>query len=294
MRSFVVAISTLCLLSSPLALTAAETITLPNCWLSLDEEVLVPAQEPGVLVEIPVREGQQVTKGQLLAQIDNLIPRAKQNVAHYKLEVAKKQATDDIDVQYATAAFQYARAKVQRDVAANARTPGTITDEVLEEHQLEREKFRLAIDKAKKDLDVNALQQEVANAELEAAKADVEHRRLIAPLDAEVIELSRHVGEWVQAGDPVMRLLRLDKLRVQGLLTAKKYQISDVKDRPVQVTVTLSRGQRQSFPGKIVFVNPLIRVGGEFEVRAEVQNRKEGDSWILSPGLGAEMTIELK
>jgi hypothetical protein len=43
-----------------------------------------------------------------------------------------------------------------------------------------------------------------------------------------------------------------------------------------------------------VFVNPLIRSGGEFQVRTEVKNRKDGEFWLLSPGLKAEMTIQLK
>jgi hypothetical protein len=43
-----------------------------------------------------------------------------------------------------------------------------------------------------------------------------------------------------------------------------------------------------------VFVNPLIRTGGSFQVRAEVENRKENGFWVLSPGMPATMTIQLK
>ena len=59
----------------------------------------------------------------------------------------------------------------------------------------------------------------------------------------------------------------------------------------MQVVVTLAHGQRETFPGKIVYVNPLVQAGGEFQVRAEVQNRQDSGGWILSPGLTAEMTI---
>ena len=43
----------------------------------------------------------------------------------------------------------------------------------------------------------------------------------------------------------------------------------------MSVAVTLARGQTETFPGKIVYVKPLVEAGGEFLVRAEVQNRKE-------------------
>ena len=149
------------------------------------------------------------------------------------------------------------------------------------------------IEKSKKDMDVAGLQAQVSEAELKAAEAKLEHRRLLAPLDALVIELKSHEGEWVAAGDTVMRLVRVDLLRVQGRLNAKDYRASEIQGRPVQIVVTLARGQRETFPGKIVFVSPEVH-GGEFEVRAEMKNRKDGDFWLLSPGMKAEMTIQLK
>ena len=103
MRFFVLLLTVLGLRCRFAMLQAADTVTLPNCLLSLDEEVQVPAQEAGVLVKIPVHDGQQVAKGELLAQIDDIVPQMQYNVAEYKLKVAEKQAADDIDVRYAIA-----------------------------------------------------------------------------------------------------------------------------------------------------------------------------------------------
>ncbi len=277
----------------PSLLPAADTITLPNCLLSLDAEVQVPAQEPGVLLQIPVREGQQVAEGELLAQIDDILPKMQYNVAYYKMKVAEKEASDDIEVQYARAAYNYAGAKLERSLSANKQHPNTRTDEEIDEQRLDKEKSRLMIEKSQKDLDVAKLQKEVSAAELEAAKANLEHHKLQAPLDAVVVELARHEGEWVAAGDTVMRLVKVDPLRVEGFLKAEECRPSDIQGRPVEVVVTLPSGQKESFPGRVVFVNPVIR-GGNFLVRAEVRNRKDGDFWLLNPGMKAEMIIELK
>jgi multidrug efflux pump subunit AcrA (membrane-fusion protein) len=274
-------------------LQAAETVTLPNCLLSLDAEVQVPAQEAGVLLHIPVHEGQQVTKGDLLAQIDDILPKMKYNVAYYKLKVAEKEAANDIEVRYSVAAYKYAGAKLQRSFSANEKTPNTRTAEEIDEQKLDKEKSKLMIEKSQKDLDVAGLQQGVSKAELEAAKADLEHRKLLAPLNAMVVELARHEGEWVAAGDTVMRLVKIDPLRVQGYLNAEKYRPSDIQGQPVQVVVTLPSGQKESFPGTVTYVNPVIR-GGNFQIRAEVRNRMEGGFPLLNPGMKAEMTIQLK
>ncbi len=283
------------LLSGPLSFLvhAADTIVLSDCLISLSDEVAVPAQEPGVLVKIPVRDGQQVSKGDLLAQIDDIVPRAKQNVSTYKLEVAKREAQDDINIRFSKAAAAVARADCEQDEEANRRIPGTVQQTTVREHLLKTRQMELSIEKATKDMDVAKLQAGVSQAELDAAVADVTRCRIVAPLDAIVVELKPHEGEWVQAGDTIMRLMRLDLLRVEGLLDAKNYRPSEIQDQPVQVVVTLPHGKKESFSGKIVFVKPIIE-GRKFSVRAEVQNRRENGFWILCPGQIADMTIQVK
>ena len=294
MRPLSIILVSLGLFSASSAWTAAETVTLPNCLLSLDAEVLMPAQEAGVLVRIPTREGQQVAKGDLLAQIDDTLPRLQQNVAINKLKAAQREADDDVSVRYSTAAAKVAEADYLQALEANAKVRGVVPQAEVRRLLLKQREMELSIEKSQKERDVAALQAKVNEAEVEAAAANLERRRLVAPLDAVVVELTHHEGEWVQPGDPVMRLVRVDLLRVEGFLNAKNHRPSEIRGRPVEVVVTLARGKQETFPGKIVYVKPLIEAGGEFLVRAEVKNRQENDFWILSPGLKAEMTIQLK
>jgi multidrug efflux pump subunit AcrA (membrane-fusion protein) len=273
---------------------AADTVTLPNCVLSLDAQAEIPAQEPGVLTSIPVREGQSVVTDQLLAQIDDLIPRMRYEVAKNKLEVSQKQAEDDIDIRYARKAAAVAQAIYEGSVKSNQTVTGAVADADVKQQKLEWEKFLLSIEKAQKDFEVARLQVKVSEAELQAANADVEHRRLVAPLDGVVVELMRHQGEWVQAGETVMRIVRVDVLRVEGRLNIKDYQPSEIRDRSVSIVIKLPGDKRATVPGRIVYVSPLVATGGYFDVRAEIKNRQEDGVWVLSPGMSAEMTIQLK
>src|SRR5208283_3183306 len=156
MRFLALMLAGLLFLSSCLLLRA-ETIVVP-CELYADADVQVPAQEDGVLLKIAVREGQQVVKNDLLAQIDDIIPQMQYNVNYYKLKVAEKQALDDVDVQYARAGYDVAVAKLQRSLRSIAITPKSVADDTIDEQRLEKEKFRLSIEKAQKDLQVAVLQ----------------------------------------------------------------------------------------------------------------------------------------
>jgi multidrug resistance efflux pump len=282
----------LCLvLSAPVA-NAAETIDIPNCLIMLKEEVMVPAQEAGMLTEVPVVEGQAVRKGEKLSQIDDMIPQAQRHVAENKLKAAEAEANSTVSVKYAKAAADSADADYDQFNDANTRVKGSVTQMKLRELALKAVEMHLATEKAEKDHNVAIHQAGVAQAELEAAEANNKHRTVSSMIDGEVVDVKRHVGEWVAAGDTIMHLVRMDRLRVIGSMKASDYLPSEIAGRPVTITIQLPHGQKETFPGKVVFVSPLV-LGGEFEVRAEVDNRKVGNFWILRPGLHVDMKIEL-
>jgi len=304
MRLMVLVLSGLWLVSSPSLLRAADTATatITDCTLVPDQEAQIPAQEAGVLTKILVREGDTVAAKQLLAQIDDVLPRMQRDVAGFKLDAAKKKAEDDVDIRFAFKSAQVAEAEYNQAESANKNVPGTVPQAEVRRRLLDWHKMVLSVEKAKKEQAIAALEAKVAEAELNAAIANVGRRQLIAPswldrasrpLDAVVVELTQRVGQWVQIGEPVMRLVRMDRLRVNGVLDAKLYRPSEIKDRPVRVAVMLPRIGRQTFSGRIVYVKPVIE-GGTLQVRAEVENRKQDGVWILNPGMPAEMTIELK
>ena len=230
----------------------------------------------------------------MLAQIDDVVPEMQRRVADFKYKVAEKQANDTVDIRYAKKAADVAQATYDKDLEANRQHAKTVTEVQLDEHRLKRDKFVLAIEKAEKDQAVNKLQMGVSQAELNATEENVKRRKVIAPLDAVVSHLTSHLGEWVQQGETIMELVRVDLLRVEGRLNVKDYRPSEIYGRPVSVVVEFPHGQTETFSGTIVFVSPVIESGGDFLVRAEVKNRKENGFWVLTAGLQAKMTIELK
>ena len=95
------------------------------------------------------------------------------------------------------------------------------------------------------------------------------------------------MGEWVQAGETVVHVVQMDVLRAEGSLNVSEYVPYEIIGKPVTVEVELDRGRTMTFPGKIVFVDPMIRPNGTYIVRAEVENRVENGQWILRPGMTA-------
>ena len=278
----------------PAASAAHDSVTLSHCLISLAEEAQVPAKEAGQLVEIPVTAGSQVTKGQLLAQIDDARPQIELKGALYKWDVDKQKASNDINVRYADKGAKVSEHAYLQKLEANRKVSGTVSDIEVEQTKLEWEKFVLQIEQSKFEMVVAGLEAKVKEAEADAARDSMERRKIRAPLDGVVVELKKHVGEWVVAGDPVLRVFRMDRLWIEGFLKADEYSPGEIDQRPVTVRVTLAHGRTEDFHGQVIFVNPQIEPGGEFRIRAEVYNRAENGNWMLQPGHTAEMTIHLK
>ncbi|MGC3967454.1 MAG: HlyD family secretion protein [Pirellulales bacterium] len=99
-------------------------------------------------------------------------------------------------------------------------------------------------------------------------------------------------GEWVEPGKPVVRLVRLDRLRVEGFVRYDQQSPGSLHGKTVRAEIASAGGVRHSFSGRVTFVSPIVQPGGEYRIWAEVENRRENEHWLLRPGLEAELTIE--
>ena len=293
-----IVLSALCVVNRLLAGTqrvaGAEGVTLSGCLVSLIEKVEVPAREPGVLLKLYVKEGDQVAVGDPLAQIDDRHAQVQKKAAELKLKVASEEAVNDVNVRYATATAKVAEAEYLQRIEANRKVAGAVSQSEIRALLLKHHEAVLSIEQAQMRRRIATLEMGVSKAELEAAEDNIRRRMITSPLDGVVVEILHHAGEWVQAGEPVLHIIRVNRLRVEGFLSASKYEAGEIHGRNVDVGVQLARGRRETFKGKVVFVDPRVQASNEFRVWAEVDNKQRGGHWLLGPGRGATMTIHLK
>ncbi|HZZ28741.1 MAG TPA: HlyD family efflux transporter periplasmic adaptor subunit [Pirellulales bacterium] len=270
------------------------TVTLDHSEVRLDEEAQVPAQEAGVLMKIEVHEGDQVPLNTLLAQIDDAQVQKQLKNATAEYNGAAEKSNSDIDVRYATAAYEVAKFEYLRCLEANKKQPLAFSDVEMAEKKFAADKANLAIEQAGKQHIVDGYTSEAKEAEVDLAKEAIKRRKITSPIEGVVQQVYAHLGEWVKPGDAVVRVIRMDRLRVEGYLDKDKFSPGEIADHPVVVQAELTNGRKVQFPGKIVFVDPEVRGETEYTVRATVDNRKENGQWLLRPGMPAAMTIQLK
>ncbi len=270
-----------------------EDPVVPNCFVSLMEEAKVPGREPGVLASLEAKEGLQVKAGGLLGRIDDSEPTMQKRIKMKEHETSQEQATNDVNVRYAKAATDVAKATYEKAEEANDRTKGAVTKAELRKLELEFIKAKLQIEQAQHEQKVAQLTSDGKAAEVDNADLAIRRRQLVSPIDGIVVKVYHHLGEWVAPGDPVVHIVRVDRLRIEGFLNSSDYSPKELDAKAVTVEVELARGRKETFPGKVVFVSPLVEAGGEYRVLADVVNRQEDGQWLLRPGMSTTMTIHL-
>lgn len=273
---------------------SGETAQLKHCLVSLISEVQVPAQEPGALMTIAVKEGAMVTSDSLLAQLDDRQAQVQKRAAELERNAAVAKAADDVEVKFAAASLEVADAELQQSIEINRRNPGTVSSSEVRRLTLAKKRAELQVEKSKLDFKVAKMTAEVQNAAYQAAEQAVARRKILSPLDGMVVAIFRQQGDWVDVGAPVLHVARLDKLRAEGFLSAADYDPGEIDGRPVMIEVEFARGRKAQFKGHVVFVSPLLQAGNKYRLRAEVENRQENGQWLLRSGGTANMTIYLK
>ena len=303
--------------------------------IKLIKDIQLSAQEAGVLKKLgtplldaegnpvvdadghpkylKVREGTQVTRGQMLAQIDDEMERMQKKAAVAKLEVGNLQAENKVRIEYAEAAAQVAAQELEIGYAANRQHPGTVPAMELTRLNLAKKQAELSIKQSDYDWRIDVASVKVREAEDEIADLQVDRRRILAPFDGIVMERYVDEMEWVQPGEPVLRIIRVDRLRIEGFVDAAKVPPGGVKvgqlvrlenvrirldgERSVPVDLGVAK---QPIEGRVVFVGQEI-VNHSYKVWAEVANvwvapdpsRPDDGYWLLMSGMRADMTIRL-
>lgn len=271
--------------------TSDGTVKLQHCLITAVDDVQVASHRAGLITKFLVKEGDHVAGGATAAQIDDSEAKLQVQEAHANLHVGQTKASSPHEINYAVATHKTAEQEHKISMNVNLKQAGAVSALEVERLRLAAEQAFIKISVAEQEKTTRGLETEGLDAKAKLADVILSQHQIRAPIEGEVVERYLHEGEWVEAGKPVLRLVRLDKLRVEGFVKVRDLLPHEIMNRPVRIEVELARKQKSKFEGKVTFVSPLVQPGGDYRVWAEVDNLKDQGEWLLRPGLEAEMII---
>lgn len=277
------------------AVAQDETCTVSGRVKLVDQnDILIPAPQAGILMELPLSEGAQVMVDQVIARLDDRDAKLRMEAAEKDFAKAKVEAESTADIEAAQKAQEVAEAEADENRYLNKIAPDAVTTNELRRSVLTAERARLQKVVAEHEHLVATYTAESTAAQAAIAKNDFEKRSIKSPLGGRIEEIHGKRGQWLQQGEPILRLVQMDRLKVEGFVSANKYSQLQLMDQPVTVRVTLAHGREEEFTGKVKFVGYIIDGKGDFRIWAEVENRAELGEWLLHPGRAATMTVTIR
>ena len=241
--------------------------------LTLIEQVRVPARQQGALEYQAVREGQMVRQGETLARIDPGSTALQQRAADLNSRIAGLEMDNDVDKRYAEKSLAVSAAQLKRAQQAAAQFSKSVSKTELDELRLVVDRSQLAIEQAARKLESADLSFQLKTAELDAVTKRLEEMEIKSPLDGMVVDLPVSEGEWVNPGDIVARVIRLDRLRIEAFVDGRKHDQSLVGKSATLKASVAAEGHEQEFAAEVVFVSPEIQpITGQVRIWAEVEN----------------------
>jgi RND family efflux transporter MFP subunit len=273
--------------------TIARTIEIVGA-LATDDEVTVSSELEGVIARITIDLGSSVRQGDVIVEID---PRDFK-LRVQEAEAALKQVWVRLGIPEGqenfrpdqTATVKQAKASYDDALLRLNRSRQLRQENVVSQQDLDQAEanFRIADARYQGALEEARnlwMQLEQRRAALDIAHRHLEKTIIRAPISGGVTARHISAGERVKPGDPLVTLVKLNPLRMRGMVP-EPYADRIVAGRSLTFTIDALPGK--TFQGKIARLSPAINPETRaLTIEAEVDNH----SGQLRPGYFARAQV---
>ncbi|SIO96372.1 Macrolide export protein MacA [Vibrio spartinae] len=265
-----------------------ENNVLANGMLQASKLVSVGAQASGQIVTLPVKLGEQVKKGQLIAQIDSLtqqnsLKESLASLTSLKAQYRAKQA------QIRQARLAYNRQKAMLADNASSKADYELAESNLAVYQAELDQLSAGIEQAEINVD--------------SAKVDLGYTTISAPMDGTVVYTAVEVGQTVNANQTTPTIVELANLNQMTV----KAEISEADvihvhaGQPVYFTILGQPNHRYHATLRAIEPGPTVMDGDDSDMTSNDSEAIyynglfdiDNPDGVLRIGMTAQVTIVL-
>jgi len=218
---------------------------------------------PGVVIDVPVKTGNVVKKGQLLAQQDESVEKAEL--------IVRMQEKQEALLQITAAEKEFA----QKTVAFDRQDKLLKSNNLTSKTEWEQAKLDMEIAKVRGDLAKETVKK--TDAQIEEQQIKISLKKLLAPYDGIVKKIDADRGETGDPQKPAMVIVSNNPLWVKIDMPSGKAKNLKL-NQPLQVRY---EDETEWHSAKVIFLDPVVDAASNTRiVRLEMQNEPDRESGL--------------
>ena len=186
--------------------TAYSPIPAVDCVINPYRVVDIASPVAGVIENIFVERSQQVSAGQVLAQLEASVERANVELARYRAGIESEIGLGEVNI-----VFDRQRKKRVETLLEEQNISLDNADQIEREVQLSRWKLKQAREMAA-----------IRRLELRKAEEQLRQKSIPAPFDGFVLDTFKYRGEYVE-DQAILRLAQLDPLVIEAIVPMENF-----------------------------------------------------------------------
>ena len=265
------------------------TLFVENAQVIFPDDSFIGAQADGIIKSMLVDDGSMIKIGDPMIEIDPRLAQAEVEVSKNELEAAELKAKDDSNLKFSEAALELAKMELR---ISNELLQNNAEDLMAyEKKRLENKKALFQVNVSKSEKLRETADVGVKKAKLGAAEVQIDLRKINAQRTGMVSEVTKRQSDWVRAGEPILRLTSMEKLRIKA-----NVKVTDsphfLQNAPARVTIFYAEGKGETVDGSVTFVSPRAVNRNQYQIHVDVPNRLTPDGqFLFREGMVANVEI---
>jgi len=236
------------------------------------DEVIVSAQQNGQLLSFNLQEGDTLSVGELVGQIDTTVPKLQMQQAiatirSLKSKTSSVQETNDlVEKQLAVLQVELDHQIHERDRTANLVKADAATQKQLDDLTAVVAQLEKQMSATRQQLKVNSNNTNTMNSGILSEKEPLEKTvaqfqeqinkgQVINPITGVVLSKYAMAGEVAMYGKPLYKISNMDTLTLKAYVTGD--QLPQIKiGQPVAVRIDSANGGYKNYSGTISMISP--------------------------------------
>ena len=279
------------------AQTPDDFLVVESAMVRFASQTNVPATRSGRIASIVAKDHQSLEGGQTILKLDDSALRLTQAAAKLKLTAAERRASNRVHQQYAELALGEAEDEWDASRTVQREAQGAISNNQMRRLRMAVQRAKLDLAEAREKQIESQTEVEIFAAELASVSADIDDAIVRSPDAGVVIDLPHRAGEWVASGETVAVVARVDRLRVDALVSASQLNQNDCVGLAVMATWPDPKtGEMRQLGGQVESSDLQNLPGSRYRIHATLENvtAADGQSWLLKPGMNVTLRIQTR